>query len=162
MFDPTPLNTAAINHGKMYESIAAKEFSKHFQVKVTPCGLFVNPDFPFLAASPDGLVNENEIVEIKCPYNGRNSAILPGKHFPFLTINSDGQIHLKETHNYYYQIMGQLAISKKASCIFIVYTLQELYVEKIAFDSDFFFQNMLPLLTAFYKEHYCPFIASHL
>nr|CAD7418951.1 unnamed protein product [Timema cristinae] len=36
-------------------------------IDVTNCGLFVDKDQPFLAASPNGLVGDNEIVEIKCP-----------------------------------------------------------------------------------------------
>ena len=35
--------------------------------KVEPCGLFVDVEKSFLAASPDGLVGEEAVVEVKCP-----------------------------------------------------------------------------------------------
>jgi hypothetical protein len=38
-------------------------------------GLFVDIEKTFLGASPDGLVNLNSIVEIKCPFAARNTDI---------------------------------------------------------------------------------------
>lgn len=32
-----------------------------------PCGLFVDKMLMFLAASPDGLIDDDSIAEIKCP-----------------------------------------------------------------------------------------------
>ena len=34
---------------------------------VEPCGLFVDTNKPFLAASPDGVVGRDAVVEVKCP-----------------------------------------------------------------------------------------------
>ena len=41
-----------------------------------PCGLFIRSDY-YLAVTPDGLVGDNAIVEVKCPYTGINSMIEP-------------------------------------------------------------------------------------
>ncbi|CAH2107971.1 unnamed protein product [Euphydryas editha] len=38
------------------------------------CGLFIDPELPFLGASPDGLVGE-KIVEIKCPYSAKGMSV---------------------------------------------------------------------------------------
>jgi hypothetical protein len=38
-------------------------------------GLFVDIETTFLGASPDGLVDLNSIVEIKCPFAARNTDI---------------------------------------------------------------------------------------
>ena len=36
--------------------------------KVThPTGLIVHRDHPFIAATPDGIVSDNLILEVKCP-----------------------------------------------------------------------------------------------
>ncbi|GBO44251.1 hypothetical protein AVEN_72998-1, partial [Araneus ventricosus] len=35
-------------------------------LKVRRCGLFVNPNIGYLAASPDGLIGDDGIVEVKC------------------------------------------------------------------------------------------------
>lgn len=36
-------------------------------VNIISCGLFVDKKSKFLAASPDGWIGNNSIVEIKCP-----------------------------------------------------------------------------------------------
>jgi len=40
---------------------------KKLGVNILSCGLFVDKKSTFLAASPDGLIDNNSIVEIKCP-----------------------------------------------------------------------------------------------
>jgi len=46
------------------------------------------------------------VVEIKCPYAGRNDVIEPSKKFPFLSRSDSGDLILKRTHNYYMQVQG--------------------------------------------------------
>jgi hypothetical protein len=124
-------------------------------------GLFVDVLRPHLAASPDGIVvGEEAVMEVKCPFNGREDKIAPGKKFLFLE-KRDGGIHLKKGHSYFYQIMGQMAICKKPVCYFVVYTFCDIMIEKIEFD-EHFYANMLPLLETFYTEHYVPAIVSTL
>lgn len=38
---------------------------------------------PFLCASPDAIIDKNHLVEVKCPFTGRNNIIKPGKLFPY-------------------------------------------------------------------------------
>jgi predicted phage-related endonuclease len=129
---------------------------------VQKCGLFVHPDFPFLGASPDGLLlGEDAVLEVKCPYAGRNSKIVPGKLFPFIENKSDGSgIQIKRTHAYYYQIMGEMKLSKRSHCYFVIYTLIDGIIIKEILDEGFFKYEMLPALTKFYDENYCPYVAS--
>ena len=162
IFNPPELNNFAVNHGKTYEPIAIKKFEELNNLKVEKCGIFVNPKFPYLGASPDGIIDDKTIIEVKCPYNGRNSNVLPGKFFPFLCYNENLEIVLKQNHNYYYQIMGQLAISKSNVCQFIVFTLKDVFVQKILFDNEFFENNMLPKLSDFFAKNYRPYIVSKL
>jgi hypothetical protein len=61
----------------------------------------------FLGASPDGIVDDVSIVEVKCPYVGRDNDIKLGKAFPFLKYSADGDIVLNKTNNYYCQVQGQ-------------------------------------------------------
>ena len=162
LYDPPLLNNAAVNHGKTYETVALKKFSEVSNRPVHQCGLFVNSDFSFLGGSPDGVVDDASLVEIKCPFNGRNSRIAPGKYFPFLEAKPEGGFSLRKNHNYYFQIMGQLAISKRKSCFFVVFTLTDFFVEEIFFNPSFFKDEMLPKLLAFYENHYRPFVAAKL
>ena len=94
LFNPPILNTLAVIHGKTYESTALKQLEELTQQSVQKCGLILNPQFPFLGASPDGLLNDTALIEIKCPYKGRQSFIQPNEHFPFLEKVND-KIQLK-------------------------------------------------------------------
>ena len=84
---------------------------------VQDSGLHINPSFPHLGASPDGIVQceccGNGVLEIKCPYNARehsiSDAVLEGI-IDFLDITPHGNIALKQSHQYYYQIQAQIAI----------------------------------------------------
>ncbi len=128
------------------------------------CGIFVDPELSFLGASPDGITDNGAgLIEVKCPYVGRDSAIQPGKNFPFLCKDESGEkFELRRTHNYFYQVQGQLGIAKRSYCYFIVYTLKDFFVQKIEFDRDFFSVEMLPKLRLFYTEQYRPYVASNL
>jgi len=54
-------------YGIECEPFAKTEFQKLTGLKIQESGLFIYEQLPFLAASPDGLLNDNGIVEIKCP-----------------------------------------------------------------------------------------------
>ena len=86
--------------------------------------MYVDEEEYYLGASPDGLIDRDGIVEIKCPYNSRqltvNEAVKTGK-IKFLECIS-GELHLKKSHNCYFQIQGQLRITGKMYCYFVVWT----------------------------------------
>ena len=76
--------------------------------------LIVHPSKGFLAASPDGIVEDTNIhetglLEIKCPYSKRNSRIKEACADGgfFCTMNSS-KLKLKRHHNYYRQVQLQL------------------------------------------------------
>ena len=52
LYDPPKLTTPAILHGKTYEAVAVTSFEEKYNVKVDKCGLFINPQYCFLGASP--------------------------------------------------------------------------------------------------------------
>lgn len=54
-------------HGLQYEGIAIAKFETTMGLKVDKCGLFIHERLPFLAASPDGLIGKDGIIEVKCP-----------------------------------------------------------------------------------------------
>ena len=45
---------------------------KRERLKCNKCGLFVLPTIPFLGDTPDAAINAECIVEVKCPYGGKN------------------------------------------------------------------------------------------
>ncbi|XP_062617247.1 uncharacterized protein LOC134278956 [Saccostrea cucullata] len=71
-------STNAVNYGKEMELVAREKYVSIMSPKLVSfsaeeTGLHVYADFPYLAASPDGLVNckccPPGLVEIKCPYS---------------------------------------------------------------------------------------------
>lgn len=108
------------------------------------CGIFVDLERNYLAASPDGVCCcKSEVVEIKCPYSDR---FIDPASAHFL---SDGQ--LPSTHQYYYQCQFQMLVTKSSKCHFVVYTTHGIHVTLIHFDKQFV-EKFLPMLETFYKN----------
>ena len=124
---------------------------------VIPCGLFVRPDYSYLAATPDGLVGDNAIVEVKCPYTGINSMIKPSPMFPCLEMR-DTDLCLKKSHSYYDQVHGQLFITKRSTCIFIVYTKVDLRTIHVDLDIEYGKTCRILKQKLFYEKFFLEYI----
>ncbi|AQX22677.1 MULTISPECIES: lambda exonuclease family protein [unclassified Bartonella] len=59
--------TSAMQRGIEHEGDALKEYSFVYDREVTPCGFIPHPTIEMAGASPDGLIGENGLIEIKCP-----------------------------------------------------------------------------------------------
>lgn len=130
--------------------MAVALFQDKSGLAVAKSGLHVNPKFPFLEATPDGLVNDDIDVEVKCPYAGRNDIPKPGRKFPFLRYNSRNDICINEHHPYYCQIQGQMTICECEACYFVVYCpcdgAAKLVIDYVPFDVSFWQNELLPQL----------------
>ncbi|GFR31485.1 hypothetical protein TNCT_438481 [Trichonephila clavata] len=62
------LCNAAMKYGLANEEIARKQYEKEYETEVKICGLFVDKDKPFLCASPDGLVGDDELIRAGSTY----------------------------------------------------------------------------------------------
>ena len=125
----------SLSWGRKHEEIAWKNYlqkaeSCHHNLKCSLSGLVVNPDFPYLGASPDGFVScsccNEGVIEIKCPFKYHDDSpvsagALHDKNY-CLKKDENGDVHLSHTHQYYHQIQGQLAIYKHSYCDFICWT----------------------------------------
>jgi putative phage-type endonuclease len=70
------LGNEATAHGTRLEPIACEMFEQKYNLKVFELGLIPHPDHPWLGGSPDGLTENNCLVEIKCPLRRK---IIPGE-----------------------------------------------------------------------------------
>ena len=98
------IQSPALAHGHKYESVAVQNFKQEYRVKTTKCGLFVSVLNPFLAATPDGVLYENTILEVKCPYSAysaRDRDVTPAS-VPYLKHSDDGALYLDLQHSYCY------------------------------------------------------------
>ncbi|CAI6372091.1 unnamed protein product [Macrosiphum euphorbiae] len=123
------------------------------------CGLFIDADKPYLAASPDGLIGNTAVLEIKCPFSIKDTnelqTAVDNKKIPYVTI-VDGKMKLKKTSSYYYQVQGQLKITKRNVCYFVVYSEKWIEYDVIDYDERFWYSKMDIQLETFYKECLLP------
>ena len=70
------LDTPALQYGRIHEELALQAYEKHTNTEVNrPVGLVVHPAYPFLAATPDGTVDDEIIVEVKCPKRAEEKSL---------------------------------------------------------------------------------------
>ena len=117
----------------------------HKSFKIMSSGLVLDPTYPFMGASPDGLVScsccGNGVLEIKCPYTCKNKEIheVASEHSNFcLHENEDGNLKLKENHQYFYQVQMQIKFCNVDYCDFVVFKKDSaLFVQRIELESNF-------------------------
>ncbi|KAL4104742.1 hypothetical protein QTP88_020024 [Uroleucon formosanum] len=138
------------DYGKAMENKAIIVFQNGFNCAVEPCGLIVDDDLHYLAATPDGLVGTDYVVEIKCPLKAKDSSsfieAVMNKKITFCRIQNENEMELKKKHNYYYQIQGQMHVSKRKFCYFVVYTANWYKVQIIEYDESFWSNKMVSKL----------------
>ena len=126
------LQTTWMKYGLESEAKAIEKYKNQTKKNVTSTGLWVNPKYPYLACSPDGLVDDDGLVEIKSlklfkeheiqkiVKNGStvvSKDILDRQCFEI----KDGKCVLKESHSYYHQIQLQLLVTERTYCDFVLY-----------------------------------------
>ena len=151
-----------INHGIKNEVKARNAYCSRTGFTVYKCGLVVNPSVPWLGASPDGLVkdpaeqNSFGLLEIKCPYTQRFSTVEDAcSDSSFFAEIKSGSVTLKENHKHFFQIQGQMALSKIPWCDFVIYTHCNFTIQRIRFN-DNLWNDMQMKLTEFYFKYILP------
>lgn len=144
-------------------------------MKVSPCGLIVNPKCSWLGASPERIVYDPSSnspyggVEIECIESGKGMTPLQtyqAKREPqsrkkkFCLIKHGEVLQLDRKHHYHHQLQGQCGISGLRLNVFILMTDltlgdQGIHVERIYFDETWH-GTSLPKLTGFYFNHIMP------
>jgi hypothetical protein len=112
-------------YGIECEPFAKAKFEQSTGFKIQESGLFICEHLPFLAASPDELIDNNGIIEIKCPSTIKEltpKEAIESRKLKFATLDSQGNLQLKQSHNYYFQVMGQLKITQRLFCYFIIWS----------------------------------------
>ena len=153
----------ATRYGSQHEADALgcylrykKAMSPDFELAQS--GLVIKPEIPWLAASPDALASDSMhghgLVEVKCPHSCREGKTLrkaaESPHFCLKVIGD--HLHLKSSHAYYYQVQHQLEVTEKTWVDFVVWTPEEMFIQRIPRDKNFF-QKIFPKLKSFYFQH---------
>ena len=98
--------TASLQWGSAMEDEARKMYELERMVKVEQIGFAVLDSNPIVGGSPDGLVNEDGMIEVKCPDSDTFTGYLLGDSI---------------IRPYMAQIQGNLWILNRFWCDFIVY-----------------------------------------
>ena len=164
---PKPFTSPATQWGQLNEKVARLCYvqywkQKGIEVRVVECGLIVHPSKGFLAASPDGIVEDTNIhetglLEIKCPYSKRNSLIKEAcADGSFFCTMNNSELQLKRQHNYYHQVQLQLYCHPDAAwCDFFVYTSNDCECERVYRDIEWQ-QQSVPELERYFDEWVAP------
>lgn len=125
----------ATEWGTQNEPNALADYQMQYE-PVQECGFFVHPDFEWLGASPDGLIGDDGLIEIKCPYGMRHSG--------------DGFKPITEQQHYYAQMQYEMFCTGRKWCMFYQWSPYGEKLERVNFDPQFI-QDSMPTLREFYS-----------
>ena len=105
---------------------------------VEECGFYVHPDFEWLGASPDGLIGDDGMIEIKCPFGMRHAT------------QEDEFKPISEQHHYYAQMQYQMFCTGRKWVDFYQWSPYASKLERVNFDPEFI-EASLSSLKEFYR-----------
>lgn len=97
-------NLRAVQHGIVTEELAVKAFEAETGKTVQLVGLIDHPTLPMCGASPDGLIDDDAVLEIKCPNSATHIEYLKGNCIP---------------DEYHEQTLWQLACTGRTKVYFV-------------------------------------------
>ena len=143
---------SATRWGCEHEATAVDEFFNWFSLdhddpELLSCGFVISKKFPFLGASPDGIVtcscHGKYLIEVKCPHRCSNKSLQEAvQESSFYLKDKEGILALDNSHSYYYQVQCQLGVTGMDKGFFIVWTPDKLHIEEIQADQPFFEANV--------------------
>ena len=156
-----------LSFGIKHEKEAISKYESETGNKVLPSGLFICPEFSFLGASPDGIVEDistgdrgllevkcfysatqKGIKERKCTYTPQEAAVLL-KDCP-IKKSTTGHLMLGKNEGHHFQVQGAMQIAKAGWCDYVAWTPAGIFIERIRKDDNFWTEKMLPNLKWFF------------
>jgi len=154
------IDSKAMEYGREHEQEARSELEKVLDVKIIKCGLFIDKNDYFLGATPDGLLGNDTLIELKCPFSAANITPEEGIHQRKITlwkINKNKEIiGINTNHKYFYQVQGQLHITGRKFGIIAYWTNKGIKYETIERDDIFWDTKMFPKLQKFFYNCLLP------
>lgn len=139
------ISTAATDYGQTMEVAALQQYSEnykknHSKATIDKSGLIISATYPFIAASPDGVVSckccGEGLIEIKCSFTHQDKYIseISNYHITY----QDGEMKLNKKSAWYAQVQTQLYCSGRHWCDFVLFTRKDIGVDRITFDEQYF------------------------
>lgn len=124
---------AATAHGHEHEDDAVDLYEQETGSKVQYTGQHIHREHDWLAASPDGLVSDSGLIEVKCPYRGTYTSA-------------------DEVPHYIEQMQLQMEVTQRDWCDFVIWRDDTIIIERIARNAQWLANN-LPALSAFMADY---------
>jgi putative phage-type endonuclease len=115
---------AAMQHGTETEPLARAAYEARYDVLVDEVGFVSHPTIEMSGASPDGLVGDDGLIEIKCPNTATHIETLLSESVP---------------NKYYTQMQFQIACTGRKWCDFVSFdnrlpTELQMFVKRVTRD----------------------------
>lgn len=153
---PKQFSSAATEWGHSKENTAIEAYESMSHNAVQHCGFFISSKYPYIGASPDGLIGDLTVLEVKCPYSIKDEFITPDNYKHIEIIN--GEFCLKESSPYYYQIETQLLVTDRMFADFFVWTNRDEKRIHVNRNGKFISEVIIPKVTEFYQSYMIPLI----
>lgn len=124
----------ATQWGEFHEAEAVMAFTEETGFNVQNCGFF--PHLDWLGASPDGLVGDDAIIEIKCPFSLRDGG---------------GHKSIVDLPHYHAQMQIEMLCAERDKAYFFQWAPHATRLEVVRRDEGWLDDN-IPVLFAFYEE----------
>jgi putative phage-type endonuclease len=128
----------ATEYGTFHEAGARTEYMLETGNQVLEGGFYTTDLVDWLGASPDGLIDDDGLLEIKCPYRLRDGA---GEH---KSIN--------DQPHYYAQIQIQMLSTARDWCDFYQWAPHKSKIERV-YKNDHWLAENIPKLHQFYRHY---------
>ena len=139
--------SSACQYGCEHEDVAREKYIEsysriHETFFVVKSGLILHPSYPFLGATPDGIVNcsccGSGVLEIKCPFRCKEKSFEDAASQKSFCLEEDnGDLRLKVDHTYYYQVQLQMKICYVEYADFVLWREDDMFVQRIVIDTEF-------------------------
>ena len=120
----------ATQRGQELEPVARRAYELRFAKSAPPCDFVAHPEHIWLGATPDGVVGEDGLLEIKCPMH---------------------KAHEEVPLHYMAQVQGQLEIMDRAWCDFVSWQPDRMVVIHVPRSREYW-AWLYPLLERFYAH----------
>ncbi|KAK3091574.1 hypothetical protein FSP39_020913 [Pinctada imbricata] len=131
------------------EKVALSQYTalyekNHHKSKVSSCGLFVSQRYPFIGATPDGVVTcsccGKGLIEIKCSFSYQHltPTEVATQHTYYNLYLEGNDVKLKSDTKWYTQIQTQLGVTELQWCDFVFFTRKGISIDRIGFNQEYF------------------------
>ena len=109
------LGNEATEHGNKHEDDAIDLYEQQTGNGIKYTGQHIHPDYDWLAASPDGLVGDDGLIEVKCPFRATYTTAA-------------------EVPHYVEQMQLQMAVTGRKWCDFVIWRDGQIWIDRVEAD----------------------------